>query len=227
MSLIICKSAATISRIKSSLGIDVTNVIEDATHSVSIEECESRKLWLCASPSMRLVQIAIDLVPQVEHIGFLLNGAPRHVRVANLPANGKEIRTAAEFGQIVAITEQEREKLNERIFTNRISISPAQLMGLLFHLHAHTPEADEERKRPLPEEWNTRLSEGTVEPAKAISEDDNRCVICVEDRQRSVLFIPCDHCVCCEICARTMMENKSECPICRTPVDDVRRIKRV
>ncbi|XP_062567966.1 uncharacterized protein LOC134230207 isoform X2 [Saccostrea cucullata] len=44
------------------------------------------------------------------------------------------------------------------------------------------------------------------------SDDENTCCICY-DRQPEMLFLPCRHQRCCEICARS--DDLSLCPICR------------
>jgi len=48
-------------------------------------------------------------------------------------------------------------------------------------------------------------------------EQSRLCCIC-NDRQIRVIFRPCNHLVCCEVCAQDSKLNK--CPICRTPIQD-------
>ncbi|KAG8384312.1 hypothetical protein BUALT_Bualt04G0105200 [Buddleja alternifolia] len=60
------------------------------------------------------------------------------------------------------------------------------------------------------------------------SEDDlydgQICVICYDD-QRNCFFIPCGHCVTCYTCAkRIISEEMKTCPICRTPINKVRKL---
>ena len=49
------------------------------------------------------------------------------------------------------------------------------------------------------------------EQVNEILKNINVCIICKE-RERNIVFIPCDHLACCEPCA---VEIISKCPICR------------
>ncbi len=44
-----------------------------------------------------------------------------------------------------------------------------------------------------------------------------KCVICLEDRDKPVLFLPCRHAVVCKECANSV-EMMSPCPVCREQV---------
>ena len=44
-----------------------------------------------------------------------------------------------------------------------------------------------------------------------------QCVICRE-KERSILFLPCKHCICCEECSNTLYTDK--CPTCRTDITE-------
>ena len=43
------------------------------------------------------------------------------------------------------------------------------------------------------------------------------CVVCREN-DRSILFLPCKHCICCLECSNNLYTNK--CPTCRTDITD-------
>ena len=48
-----------------------------------------------------------------------------------------------------------------------------------------------------------------------------QCVVCREN-DRSILFFPCKHCICCEECSNNLFNNK--CPTCRTEIVDKQHI---
>ena len=48
-----------------------------------------------------------------------------------------------------------------------------------------------------------------------------QCVVCREN-DRSILFLPCKHCICCEHCSNNLFNNK--CPTCRTEIVDKQHI---
>ena len=50
-------------------------------------------------------------------------------------------------------------------------------------------------------------------PLPASMEQDQRCIVC-KQRDREVLFEPCDHYVVCEECSKGL----SQCPKCKTPI---------
>ncbi|GMI78485.1 ABERRANT POLLEN DEVELOPMENT 1 [Hibiscus trionum] len=54
--------------------------------------------------------------------------------------------------------------------------------------------------------------------------DEKVCIICYDD-ERSCFFVPCGHCATCYDCAqRVMEENNKMCPICRKPIQEVRKL---
>ncbi|XP_057844816.1 E3 ubiquitin-protein ligase APD2 [Cryptomeria japonica] len=53
--------------------------------------------------------------------------------------------------------------------------------------------------------------------------DENLCTICFEDR-KNCFFQPCGHCATCYNCGLRVKEASAACPICRQPIQDVRKI---
>ena len=43
----------------------------------------------------------------------------------------------------------------------------------------------------------------------------SECVVCMVNKVNTLLK-PCDHVCLCDICAETLRQNKTVCPICRT-----------
>lgn len=203
--------------------------------NTTMEHDAARHLYLLASRSMEEIARDTALVPRPYNVAFILAQEARRVRMIGLPDNYYGVKSADELSDLIRLTEPEIAKLQEHLF----ALPPpgpvirVQQGGLtldlsltqFLRLAAMAPEAEPQPKR-LPETWDKRLREDTVEPAVDTTADDNRCIICAEDRQKSVLFIPCDHLVCCEVCARKLMTDKGVCPMCRDPVEDVRRVKK-
>ena len=50
-----------------------------------------------------------------------------------------------------------------------------------------------------------------------ILKKQTQCVVCRE-KDRSMLFLPCKHCICCQECSDNLYTNK--CPTCRTDITD-------
>ena len=46
---------------------------------------------------------------------------------------------------------------------------------------------------------------------------DKECLVCLEGERGTTRIVPCGHCVACEECMKVL----AECPLCRTPVEDV------
>jgi hypothetical protein len=44
-----------------------------------------------------------------------------------------------------------------------------------------------------------------------------QCVVC-RGKERSILFLPCKHCICCQDCSNNLYNNK--CPTCRTEITE-------
>ena len=53
-----------------------------------------------------------------------------------------------------------------------------------------------------------------------VFENQNLCVICLNIRQVTWLFLPCKHANCCTQCNNTITEFAQTCPTCRTPILD-------
>ena len=51
------------------------------------------------------------------------------------------------------------------------------------------------------------------------SPSSNTCIACYENPP-SLLFLPCSHMICCPSCAKKL----DECPKCRTPIEEVKRV---
>jgi len=46
------------------------------------------------------------------------------------------------------------------------------------------------------------------------NQEESECVVCLSEK-KSVVFMPCKHVACCEICS----EKVEECPLCREKVE--------
>ena len=44
-----------------------------------------------------------------------------------------------------------------------------------------------------------------------------QCVVCL-NKDRNIVFLPCNHCICCNDCANILQNNK--CPTCRGNIQD-------
>lgn len=60
--------------------------------------------------------------------------------------------------------------------------------------------------------------EAVTEEQEEEKERKSLCTICMCN-DRTVLFMPCKHCVCCRSCADIWLEENHICPFCRTDVD--------
>lgn len=49
--------------------------------------------------------------------------------------------------------------------------------------------------------------------------DEHLCVVCLEN-QRDVVLVPCGHMVLCRFCCAGIINNSSECPVCRETIVD-------
>jgi hypothetical protein len=231
--LIACDSTEHLAQFKSSLEIEAVDVLEDAEKTVLVEHAVARNLFLLNTHNRRLVGRAIGVLPniQLRYIVYIMAQQLEFRNIADLPPNGREVYNAAQLvTYIPTLTEAEQAKLTSRLFIRHrtMHITPFELMRIIFQTSvnnaAHVPPPT--RERPLPESWDKRLRQELAEAPVATSVEDNRCIICQEDRSKSVLFIPCDHLVCCEVCAKVLMQDKGICPICRCTVEDVRRVKK-
>ena len=45
------------------------------------------------------------------------------------------------------------------------------------------------------------------------------CVVCLQPRQSTWIFLPCRHANCCGDCSRMIEQLEQSCPTCRTPID--------
>ncbi len=57
--------------------------------------------------------------------------------------------------------------------------------------------------------------------ADVYGDEDNDCCVCLDEKV-SVVFSPCGHYCCCEGCSIQLISqqsSKTECPLCRTPID--------
>ena len=52
------------------------------------------------------------------------------------------------------------------------------------------------------------------------SENQSLCVICLNTRDATWLFMPCKHANCCTPCTNTIMETIKSCPTCRSQITD-------
>ena len=48
------------------------------------------------------------------------------------------------------------------------------------------------------------------------------CTICMENQVDSI-FIPCNHIVCCFVCANTWFQQNNKCPTCRTIIIQINK----
>ena len=48
----------------------------------------------------------------------------------------------------------------------------------------------------------------------------NICVVCLNPRTTTWLFLPCKHANCCTTCSEQIQELGQPCPICRTPIEN-------
>lgn len=48
----------------------------------------------------------------------------------------------------------------------------------------------------------------------------SQCVVCM-DRRRDVMILSCRHLLMCKQCALTVAVSSGECPVCRTPIDNI------
>ena len=55
----------------------------------------------------------------------------------------------------------------------------------------------------------------SFEVIRLLEDRPDFCVVCTEQK-RTVLYLPCKHCVTCSNCASFM----EECPVCRCPIAD-------
>lgn len=49
------------------------------------------------------------------------------------------------------------------------------------------------------------------------------CSICISDK-KNILFQPCNHLSCCELCANDLVSKKGFCPICRVEITNTIKI---
>lgn len=155
-----------------------------------------------------------------------------------LPDNAYHVTSAEMLKDLITLTEEECRRLDRSVFASAptpIQDFLSRALGVIQQGEGGEDVVDRlfqqaqqasPPKRKLPVEWAERLCPDTVEPATAVTADEDACIICAEGNKRTVLFIPCDHLVSCEACAKCMMETKANCPICREPITDVRRIKK-
>ena len=57
----------------------------------------------------------------------------------------------------------------------------------------------------------------------SLSENDRDCAICM-DRQRDCLLCPCHHMVTCTECAKSLLNRRDGCPICRKDILEIIRV---
>jgi Zinc finger, C3HC4 type (RING finger) len=223
--LIVFKEPDHLARFKDAMSIDT---VEHLTGGV--EKHESKPLYMIASTDAIIVASATSSLPTPKRIAYIFTASMANQRTRHLHDNEFEIRTAEMLADLIPVTDQEVAKLNDRLFnygrrpaTAVIEMTPMQLATLFMRGRQVSLSPT---KKKIPEAWQKRLRTDEPETLANISADDNRCIICCEDRPRSVLFDPCGHVVCCKQCATTMMENKSQCPVCREPVENIHVIKR-
>lgn len=120
--------------------------------------------------------------------------------------------------------QQQQNETFESFFMRRLGANGGHFQLLIEE--APAPNRASPPPSKIPREWKKRLRADAVEPANDVAKADDECIICVEGNKRTVLFVPCDHLVCCDACAHAWMENNPTCPVCREPVQDVRRIKK-
>ena len=141
------------------------------------------------------------------------------------------VRDMDAFCDLLSLDEAERERVTGIFFPPRAEgqdmFSPFERF-FLERIAAQLPVevAPHAQHSNIPKEWSKRLREDAVEPATGVTQEDDACTICAEGNKRTVLFVPCDHLVCCDSCARHWMEVSATCPVCREAVEDVRRIKK-
>lgn len=141
------------------------------------------------------------------------------------------VRDVDALCDLLPLTDEERERVQEAFFpvnaAQQDAFSPFERF-FLERIAAQLPVevAPTAQHSNIPKEWKKRLREDGVEPATGVTQEDDACTICADGNKRTVLFVPCDHLVCCDSCARQWMEVSATCPVCREAVEDVRRIKK-
>ena len=221
MSLVFCTpQPILIGQLKRALSLVDVEFVDE------IEHCPSKN-WYFTTDFAKCDQV--ENPKTIVFIGNLLFTAP-------LSDNEYHVTSAEMLSDLVPLTVEECRRLDRLVFNpNSMTLAeyrqrnPIQELvsrlhdeGFLNQLFQQHQQADPP-KRKLPVEWNERLRTDTVERA---ADDDDACIICAEGNKRTILFIPCDHCCSCEVCAKRMMETSGNCPICRELITDVRRIKR-
>lgn len=56
-----------------------------------------------------------------------------------------------------------------------------------------------------------------VREDKEAENEKERCSVCLTNK-KSVLYVPCNHITCCNLCSRTLITKKLECPVCRAGI---------
>lgn len=62
-------------------------------------------------------------------------------------------------------------------------------------------------------------SMATQQTSKPESQEDKRCVVCLDTLRNSTLY-PCGHLCVCNPCGKELISRKLNCPMCRAPIKD-------
>lgn len=128
----------------------------------------------------------------------------------------------------VELSNSERDKLSRRVLYARAHSdeAPIDTAAIVFHFLFPEPVAQNgpPPRTAVPRKWEDQLKEPEQKRAKT-EDTDEGCVVCM-DKHNSIMFTPCAHQCVCDVCAREIMERndlKKECPVCRSPIEDLYR----
>ena len=54
--------------------------------------------------------------------------------------------------------------------------------------------------------------------------EENKCVVCLESRNATCIFLPCRHANCCPGCSQRIKDLGQSCPTCRSNIQDMFQI---
>jgi len=122
----------------------------------------------------------------------------------------------------ITILRQEIIKMKEEITTLE---SGAKSQERLLHYYQNTimPEYTQMKEEIQLLRSSVKKHSDDLDKQNREVETKLKCTICFEN-DREIIFIPCNHLLHCAFCDKNFHKNNKNCPICRTPIQQISRI---